>query len=65
MNWRVARDARNSAAVRQVAVKPESLGVNRTRELVATLDPTKIEWVRHLGDRIVGSDADGHRFVLC
>ena len=63
MSWRAVRDAHNSAASRQMAVKPERLGVDRTKELVVALNPVKIEWIRHLGDRIVGSNA-GHQFVL-
>jgi len=54
---------RASAAVRQMVEEPSRLGVDRTKKLVATLDPAKVEWIRHLGNRIIGSNS-GHQFVL-
>lgn len=63
MNQRVQRDARNSAVARQMAGRPTRLGVARTRELLATLDPEKVERISHLGNRIIGSNA-GIRFEL-
>lgn len=64
MNWQVQKDALSSAVARQMAEKSKRLGVARTKELLATLDPDKIDRICHLGDRIVVSNA-GKRFVLC
>jgi len=64
MSWQVQKDARSSAVARQMAERPRRLGVARTKELLATLDPDKVYRVCHLGNRIVVSNA-GKRFVLC
>lgn len=63
MNWQVQKDARSSAAGRRMAQKAPRLGIARTRELMASIDPERVDWICHLGNRIVGRNA-GERFVL-
>lgn len=63
------KDARNSAIVgKMTAEKPPRMHFNRS-VLFAMLranriNPKKVEEIRYLGNRIIGSIADGQQFVL-
>lgn len=53
-----------SAVAREMTEKPRKLGYNRTLKLLSSIpDTNKVDWIRHLGNRIVGYNG-GHRFVL-
>jgi len=68
MNGQAQRDVRNSAIVGKTIEKPPRMHFNKSILFamfrVNRIDPKKVESIRYLGNRIIGSIANGQQFVL-